>query len=213
MVDGKHFITIEGSEGTGKSTVLKTIQACLEDVGQDVLITREPGGTPVAEAIRHVVLGAWEGETISNEVELLLMFASRKQHLDHLILPALEQGKWVVSDRFVDASFAYQGYGRGVDQTFLEQLTQRLLGDFKPGLTLLLDCPVDIALSRIANRGKDRIEQEKIDFFQRVREGYLALAKAQPERFCLVDVSVSIEEVAKSVEQAVRQYAKRVLEG
>jgi dTMP kinase len=184
------FLTLEGGEGLGKSTAVKFIQQYLQQAQIDFISTREPGGTPAAEQIRHILLNPNLAETITPETELLLMFASRSQHIANLILPALESGKWVVCDRFVDASYAYQGGGRGFPVAQIKHLDNLIVGDLRPDVTILLDAAPQVGMARAKNRGThDRIEQEKLDFFERVRTSYLARAKADPERFKVIDAS------------------------
>ena len=191
------FISLEGGEGAGKSTVLAALRHALEAAGQTVTCTREPGGTPLAEQIRGLLLDTHH-EPPAPETELLLMFAARAQHVRETILPALERGHWVISDRFTDASYAYQGAARGGDVAFIAHLERRVVG-IQPAMTLLLDVPVAIGLQRARGRGAiDRIEAEREDFFERVREGYLARAAAEPERFRVVDASQSVEAVAEA---------------
>lgn len=191
------FISLEGGEGAGKSTVLAALRHALEAAGQTVTCTREPGGTPLAEQIRGLLLDTHH-EPPAPETELLLMFAARAQHVRETILPALERGHWVISDRFTDASYAYQGAARGGDVAFIAHLERRVVG-IQPAMTLLLDVPVAIGLQRARGRGAiDRIESEREDFFERVREGYLARAAAEPERFRVVDASQSVEAVAEA---------------
>lgn len=187
------FLTIEGIEGVGKSTAVKHIQNYLADAKQPFLVTREPGGTVIAEQIRKVLLTPNPDENMVPVTELLLMFASRAQHVANLIAPALLAGKWVVSDRYVDASYAYQGYGRGFDITQIETLEKWVVEGVQPDMTILLDAPPKLGLARAKHRGpQDRIEQEKVDFFERVREGYLVRARQFPERFQIIDASQSL---------------------
>src|SRR3990167_6081596 len=156
------FISVEGIEGVGKTTMLPVIRECLETAGIIYVDTREHGGTPVAEAIRHVLLSHYQ-ETMSPDTELLLMFAGRAQNIKQVILPALQAGRWIVSDRFTDASFAYQGGGRGIDNRHIAELAKWVQGDLQPDLTILLDAPADVGVSRVQSRGaKDRIEAEGI---------------------------------------------------
>jgi dTMP kinase len=190
------FLTIEGIEGVGKSTALKFIQDSLTQTGKDFIVTREPGGTAIAEQIRQLLLTPSHEEVMVPETELLLMFASRMQHVKHVILPALTAGKWVVSDRFIDASFAYQGGGRGMESRYIEMLEKWLLQGLKPDLTLLFDAPAHIGLERAKHRGaQDRIEQEKVDFFERVRMGYLQRMEQDKKRFRLIDATKPLEQV------------------
>lgn len=205
------FITIEGGEGAGKSTVLSFIQKTLADNGKQVLLTREPGGTPIAEDIRKLLLNAANLEVMQPQTELLLMFAARAQHIAQCILPALQSGQWVVSDRFVDASYAYQRSGRGIPLDMVQALDHLVVGDVYPGLTLLLDVPVAIGMKRAEGRGgeKDRIEQEKIDFFERVRQGYLDRAALAPERIKIIDATKSVAEVEIQVKTALMTFLEK----
>lgn len=197
------FITLEGSEGVGKSTALSFIRDYWVEKKLDFIITREPGGTELGESIRNLLLHH-ASEKILPETELLLMFAARAQHIAHVIQPALKANKIVVSDRFTDASFAYQGGGRCMDVKKIEFLSSWIQDDCVPTLTILLDAPVDIGLSRIENRGhKDRIEQEKEDFFERVRQAYLARARAFPGRFVVIDAMQSLEAVQQEIKKAL----------
>lgn len=199
------FITLEGGEGAGKSTVLAAIRDVLSAAGRDVVSTREPGGTPLAEQIRGLLLDTHH-EPPTTEAELLLVFAARAQHVRETILPALERGAWVLSDRFTDASYAYQGAARGGDTGFIAELERRVVG-IEPGLTLLLDVPVDVGLQRARGRGAmDRIESEREDFFERVRAGYLARAQVQPQRFRVIDATQSQQAVAGQAADHVRAW-------
>ena len=199
MPRGK-FVTIEGIEGVGKSTQMSRLVAAIEAAGYEVVTTREPGGTPTAELIRNVVLGHAE-EPISDIAELLLMFASRSILVENVIRPALEAGKWVVSDRFVDASRAYQGGGRGIPMERVNDLADWVLKDLSPDLTVLLDAPVDVAMTRTDRRGDhDRLDSEKADFYTRVRQCYLDLAAGEPERFAVVDAAGTLEEVSAALD-------------
>lgn len=189
------FITIEGSEGSGKSTNIRFVQDFLSSKNIDYVSTREPGGTPIAEKIRDLLLDK-SNTSLCDDAELLLMFAARAQHLNELILPALDAGKWVISDRFTDASYAYQGGGRGLSWEKIAQLEQWVQGALRPDATILLDIPVDIGMDRVRERGEtDRFEQEQLSFFNRIRESYLRLAKENPERFHIVDTQPSIKDV------------------
>ncbi len=191
------FISIEGVEGVGKSTLIKAIEKYLQQKNIAFIETREPGGTPIAEAVRNVLLGHFD-ETMCADTELLLMFAGRAQNISQVIRPALEQGKWVISDRFTDASFAYQGGGRGINKVHIAELAKWVQGDLKPNVTLLLDAPVELGLERVKSRGaKDRIETEGIAFFNRIRESYLALAENEPERFSVIDATQDVESVKR----------------
>ena len=197
------FVTLEGAEGVGKSTNVAFVKHFLEDAGCEVVATREPGGTPLAEAIRGIVLSSWE-EEMPAHAELLLMFAARSAHLQNLIEPALTRGAWVVCDRFVDASFAYQGAGRGIPTLQVEQLQEWVLGTLRPDLTLLLDAGIETGRERAGARDRaratsDRIETEQLDFFARVRDAYLALARAEPDRIKVVDAGASLPEVQRKI--------------
>jgi dTMP kinase len=198
-VDRGLFITIEGGEGVGKSTNIAFIQEALASKGIESIITREPGGTPLAEEIREVLIKNRE-ETVASETELLLMFAARAQHLHQKILPALEKGVWVISDRFTDATYAYQSGGRGVPSEKVALLENFVQGDVRPDLTLLLDAPIEVGMARAKNRGAlDRFEEEQAEFFNNVRDNYLARAEAEPKRFKIVDATQSLEEVQSSI--------------
>ena len=194
------FITLEGGEGAGKSTSLAFIRRWLEQSGHRVLVTREPGGTPVGERIREILLHARDLD-ISADVEALLMFAARAQHLSQLILPALTRGTTVVCDRFTDATYAYQGGGRGMPAERIAALETWVQGDLRPDLTLLLDVPAAVGLARAKGRSKpDRFEREHQEFFERVRDCYRARAEAEPGRVRIVDASLSLSEVQRQIE-------------
>lgn len=203
------FITLEGSEGVGKTTNLAFIEQWLKTQQIEPLMTREPGGTPLAEEMRSLLL-AQRDETVSEKAELLLMFAARAQHIDQKIIPALEQGRCVVSDRFTDATFAYQGYARGLRLDWISQLEHLVQETLRPDLTLLLDMPTELAQQRVDRRGTtDRFEQEKGTFFERVRQGYLARAAAEPERFAVIDASAPLEQVQQSIAQTLSDFFAR----
>lgn len=203
MASGK-FITLEGGEGVGKTTQLKVIQAFLQTSGKDVVMTREPGGTPRAERIRELLLGRDE-ESMPPSCELLLMFAARSTHLGNIIIPALHRGDWVVCDRFTDASYAYQGYGRGMPLEQIDQLENMVQGGLQPDVTFLLDATVQLGMQRAQQRHvsgqqqQDRFETEQLEFFERVRTGYHARAKMFPTRFQIIDASQSVEIVSAQI--------------
>lgn len=193
------FITIEGGEGVGKSTNIAFIQSQLESKGIQCLITREPGGTPLAEEIREVLIKNRD-EIVVSETELLLMFAARAQHLHQKIMPALSEGKWVISDRFTDATYAYQSGGRGVSASNVGLLENFVQGDLRPDLTLLLDAPPEVGMARARGRGQlDRFEEEKSAFFDRVRRNYLSRAAAEPKRFKVVDATQILSAVQRDI--------------
>lgn len=194
------FITFEGGEGAGKSTQLTFAADWLRAAGKTVLVTREPGGTPLAERIRECLL-APSDEAMDATTELLLVFAARAQHLAQKIRPALDAGSWVLCDRFTDATYAYQGAGRGLDMNLITELESLVQKTLRPDATLLLDISVAEGLARAGKRGSfDRIEQEGRDFFERIRQAYLARAKAEPGRFFVLDGSASAAEVRSGVE-------------
>ncbi|EKD78064.1 MAG: hypothetical protein ACD_42C00056G0003 [uncultured bacterium] len=198
-----HFITLEGCEGVGKSTALAFIKNYFAEKKMDCVVTREPGGTVIGESIREILL-ANNHEVIFSDTELLLLFAARAQHIAQVIKPALKAGKIVVSDRFTDASFAYQGGGRHILFNRIEILADWVQGDWQPTLTLLLDAPVEIGLARMRQRGKkDRIESEKKEFFERVRAVYLSRAKQFPERFVVINAAESLENVQVQIKQVL----------
>ncbi len=200
------FITIEGTEGVGKTTNIEFIQHWLNRRGVEFVSTREPGGTPLAEQVRELLLTPRE-EKVGDSTELLLMFAGRAQHLDQVILPALDSGTSVLCDRFTDASYAYQGFGREMDCSLITKLEQIVQGDLRPDLTLILDIPVEIGLKRASERSTpDRFEQEQIEFFDRVRQGYLKIAEENPERCAVIDASQSLEQVQASIEAVLENF-------
>lgn len=197
------FISVEGGEGAGKSTNIDGVRARLEAAGLRVVVTREPGGTPLAEEIRRLLL-APRDEAVCEDTEVLLVFAARMQHVERVIKPALARGDWVISDRFTDATVAYQGAGRRMGVERIQALRTLLLGDFAPDLTLLLDLPVDRGMERLAGRGTpDRFEREDRAFFDRVRAAYLQLARAEPGRFRVIDAAAPLPAVQAAVAQAV----------
>ena len=205
-----YFITLEGVEGVGKSTHLEFVRQLLIDKGLSLIVTREPGGTPVAEAIRRVLLAHHE-EQMTAEAEVLLLFAGRAQHIYSVIKPALENGQTVLCDRFTDATYAYQGDGRGVDKELIASLEKWINQQLIPDLTLLLDAPVKLALGRIKDRSADRFEVEDIEFFQRIRQGYLARAALYPKRFRVIDAGASIEAVQQQIASAIDSFFKERL--
>ena len=183
------FITLEGIDGAGKSTHLDWLAETIRHAGHQVVVTREPGGTPLGEMLRDILLG----QPMDIETEALLMFASRREHLAKVILPALHEGKWVISDRFTDASFAYQGGGRGLAESRLEVLESWVHQGFQPDMTLLFDVPLEVSHERLSlNTSLDRFEREELEFFDRVRQAYLQRARKYPERIRVVDSSRSI---------------------
>ncbi len=198
------FITLEGSEGAGKSTNLEVVCKTLAQAGIDVYRTREPGGTPLAEALRKLLLAEWD-ETVDGVAELLLMFAARRQHLVNEIEPRLAAGQWVVCDRFTDATFAYQGYGRGLPLSYIEALESWVQESRRPDLSLYLDLDPKIGRARIADRVQDRLEREELMFFEAVRQGYLARAREQSHMH-VIDASVPLAEVSAAVAGVVQTF-------
>jgi dTMP kinase len=193
------FITLEGVEGVGKSTHLKFVSGYLRDRGIPVLVTREPGGTQGADEIRKMLLTV-RREILQPMSELLLMFAARAMHVDKIIRPALVNGTWVVCDRFTDASYAYQGGGRGISATHIATLERMVLNGLRPHMTILLDAPVELGMARVRKRGAlDRFEQEQDEFFKRVRRVYLARARRDPRRIKVVDAGGSISDVRSQI--------------
>jgi dTMP kinase len=193
------FITVEGIEGAGKSSNIAFTESLLRSHGHDVLLTREPGGTPLGEELRELLLGH-RHDGMHDLTELLLMFAARAEHLHGKILPALESGKWVICDRFTDATYAYQGGGRQLDTSAIVTLENLVQGSTRPDLTLLLDLPVETGLARAAKRSEpDRFERQKLEFFQRVRQGYLEIARQQPARVKVVDASLELDQVQQQI--------------
>ncbi len=199
------FVTLEGIEGVGKSTQVATVRDYLASQKIDVITTREPGGTLLAERLRALLL-ATDLPPMDPVTELTLMFAARAEHLAQIILPGLRRGQWVISDRFIDASYAYQGAGRGVPELKISTLDKLIVGEEQPSLTLLLDAPVAVGLARAAARrgAADRFEQEKVDFFERVRACYLTRAQAEPERFCVINANQPEKQVSEAVRAALR---------
>ena len=194
------FITFEGVDGAGKSTHLAWFADALRKRGLDVVVTREPGGTPLGEQLREILLN----QTMNIGTEALLMFAGRLEHIELVIKPALRAGKWVISDRFSDASFAYQGGGRGMDWEKLRQLEQWVHPDLQPDLTLFFDVPVEVARQRLANNlSLDRFEQEQADFFDRVRAGYHRRVRENPQRYAVIDGGQTLEMVKQKLEEII----------
>lgn len=199
------FITLEGPEGAGKSTNREYLAECLRRQGMDVLLTREPGGTPLAERIRELLLMPSD-EPMASDTELLLVFAARAQHLAQVIRPALARGCVVLCDRFTDATYAYQGGGRGLGNERIAVLEQFVQGDLRPDLTLIFDLPVEVGLARAAARGRlDRFEQEGQAFFQAVRQAYLQRAAAEPQRYRIIDAGQSLAQVQLSLDVLLPQ--------
>ena len=207
MMSKAKFITFEGMDGAGKSTHLAWFADALRQRGFDVLVTREPGGTPLGEQLREILLN----QPMSIGTEALLMFAARLEHVEQVIKPALHSGKWVISDRFSDASFAYQGGGRGLDWDKLSQLEQWVHPDLQPDLTLFFDVPVEVARQRLRspdntrpdNASLDRFEQEQADFFERVRAGYHKRVRQNPQRYAVIDAVQNMEEVKRQLEKII----------
>lgn len=205
MKQNSWFITLEGIEGAGKSTHIEFIKDFFIKHSFEVLHTREPGGTKLGEAIRNTLLSTDFQNDISDDAELLLMFAARAQHINEVIKPALEQGKVVLCDRFTDSSFAYQGGGRGIATEKIQRLKQWVHSDLNPDITLLFDLPVEIGLERAGKRGAaDRFESEQLDFFKKVRNQYLQLAKQEPERFHLIDAEKSIDDIQSNLQRLLQ---------
>ena len=201
------FITVEGIEGVGKTTNIDFIHKLLLAAGHDVVLTREPGGTPLGEAIRGLLLDP-EYTGMDPTCELQLMFAARAEHLAKVVRPALETGRWVLCDRFTDATYAYQGGGRGINTDIIARLENLVQGDFRPDLTLLLDVPVEVGLARAGKRGAlDRFEQEQVGFFERVRQCYLGMAREHTGRYRVVDASQPLQQVQEQLSEFLKQVA------
>jgi dTMP kinase len=207
------FITFEGGDGSGKTTQLKALENYLTARGKSCITTREPGGTSLGKLMRQILLEVGE-QTIASPTELFLYLADRAQHIQEIIRPAIERGIIVLCDRHTDSTLAYQGYGRGIDLQLLRELNRIASQGIRPDLTLLFDCPVEVGLSRTAQRQtkaapsggrEDRFEREKVEFHERVRAGFLELARSEPGRFCVIDASRSIEEVFERVRKLVDQ--------
>lgn len=200
------FITVEGSEGAGKSTNLDFIHAQLCAAGKQVVMTREPGGTPLGEEIRALLLGH-RHDGMADDTELLLMFAARAEHIDKVIQPALDAGKWVLCDRFTDATYAYQGGGRGVPPQRIAQLEEWVQGPLRPDLTLILDLPVEQGMQRAGERSApDRFEKEQMEFFHRVRAAYLARAAAAPQRYRVIHAGESLARVQEEISTVLDRF-------
>jgi dTMP kinase len=205
-MNAHRFITLEGGEGAGKSTCIAFLRDYFKNKNLPLRLTREPGGTPLAEEVRELLLRKRE-ESVAADAELLLIFAARAQHLQQVIEPALARGEWVLCDRFTDATYAYQGAGRGLSSARIAELEAMVQGDLRPGLTLLLDLPVQQGMERAAARAeKDRFESEHMAFFERVRAGYRARAAAEPLRFRIVDASQSLAEVQAALKAVLDRY-------
>ena len=199
------FITLEGGEGVGKSTNMLFIKQLLEDAGISVVTTREPGGTEFAEKIRTLLLENRD-EAVSEQAELLLMFAARAQHIHHKIQPALSRGEWVLCDRFTDATYAYQGGGRNMDVKMIEWLENKVQGELRPDLTLLLDAPIHVGMDRAGKRGKlDRFELEEHTFFERVRTAYLQRAEQNSQQIKLINAAQSLSKVQSEITIAIQK--------
>lgn len=208
-VRGK-FLTIEGVEGVGKTTNIQFIKDWLSLHKIPYLTSREPGGTPIAEEIRQVLLTPRD-EIVCDKTELLLMFAARAQHIEQVIVPELDKGNWVLCDRFTDATYAYQGAGRSMDSQIISDLESMIQGKLRPDLTLILDIPPQEGLKRANKRGAlDRFEREKIEFFERVRESYQIIAKRDPERCVVIDASQTLENVQASIKTALEGFLRRL---
>lgn len=203
------FITVEGIEGVGKTTNMGYLQQLIAAAGKELVVTREPGGTPLGEAIRVLLLDP-QYKGMDPACELQLMFAARAEHLDKIIKPAIEAGKWVLCDRFTDATYAYQGGGRGLDTEKITVLEQLVQGDFRPDLTLLLDVPVEIGLARANNRSApDRFEQEKVEFFERVRQAYLDMARQHDGRYRVIDAFRPLAQVQEQLDSVMRTFMQK----
>ena len=203
---GGKFITLEGAEGVGKTTNREFIRRCIEMSGHSVVVTREPGGTPLAEQIRDLLLERREAG-MTSDTELLLMFAARAEHLARVIQPALDAGQWVLCDRFTDATYAYQGGGRGIPSSRIAALEEWVQGDLRPDLTLLLDLPVAEGLQRAGKRSSpDRFESEQVAFFEKVRQAYLALAQQHPARYRVIDAAQPLEVVQQCIRDVLTDF-------
>ncbi len=200
------FITLEGQDGAGKSTNLSEIEAAIRQAGHDLVVTREPGGTPVGEQIRELILSS-QDESFGDMTELLLIFAARAQHIESVIEPALAAGKWVLSDRFTDATYAYQGGGRGLDPRKISKLETLVQGNLRPDCTFLLDLPVNVGAERAGLRSQpDRFERQRNDFKSSVRRCYLERAQADPKRFRVIDASLDLNTVKLAVRTQIDSF-------
>jgi dTMP kinase len=202
------FISLEGVEGVGKSTNVAFTADAVRRAGHDVVTTREPGGTALGEQVREWILNGDHGR-LSAEIEALLMFAARARHLDEVIRPALAAGRWVVCDRFTDATIAYQGGGRGASRTLLDALQAEIQQGLEPDLTLLLDAPLEVGASRIGDRKPDHFEREQRPFFERVRAAYLALAAQYPERIKVIDAAKPLAQVQRQIDEEIAALVRR----
>lgn len=203
------FITLEGIEGAGKSSHLALIQGFLQHAGKTVVLTREPGGTALGEKIRELLLDH-RNDAMASDTELLLMFAARAQHLAQVICPALARGDWVLCDRFTDATYAYQGGGRGISSARIAAMESWVQAELRPDLTLLLDVPEDIGLQRAGQRGTpDRFERERAEFFARVRKTYLDMAKSYPARYRVIDASQPLDVVQRDIHKVVEEFYRK----
>ena len=204
------FITIEGTEGVGKTTNIQFIQSWMDKHKLDYATTREPGGTPLAEQIRELLLSPRE-ESVSNSAELLMVFAARAQHIYQVIEPSLSEGAWVLCDRFTDATYAYQGAGRLMDTGLITELEMMVQGSLRPDLTLIMDIPVQIGLKRAGERSTpDRFELEQVEFFERVRSQYLQIAKDNPQRYVVIDASKPLEAVQAQIGAALERFLESI---
>ena len=208
-----HFITFEGGEGAGKSTQIKRLAASLKRKGHEVLVTREPGGSPGAEAVRHVVLSGAAKE-YGTDMEAVLFAAARSDNVEQIIKPALESGTTVLCDRFMDSSRVYQGVSGGVDETFLMAMERTVTEDARPDLTLIFDLPPEVGLERAAQvwaeDGPDRYESEELEEQEKRRQGFLDIAKSEPDRCVVIDATLALKEVSKAVDAALSNYLERV---
>ena len=204
------FITVEGVEGAGKSTCMALLERQIRAKNHDVLITREPGGTALGETLRELLLGH-RHDGMDEDTELLLMFAARAEHLRAKIEPALARGEWVLCDRFTDATYAYQGYGRGIERSRIALLEDWVQGDRRPDLTLLLDLPIEQGLERAGKRSTpDRFERQTLDFFENVRQGYLEMAASEPARYRVIDAAQALEQVSEQIVTVIDRYLDEV---